>query len=392
MSDLSGYIIYDYAGIPYNNVDLSGLFNPYVSGTTASATNYYRIVNSTMKDLNILFAPYTTSKLTFDTGYKVNGLDLRHIFEKKPIFTVTGGSFVQGTFTSGSNTYYYITVSYNATNTVIKFNEALTSSNNYTSISGNDLTVICIASGGSGGGGSVDYRPATSQNTWSSGGGGGGGGIVYAKTSVNANDYYRISASANGAGGGGGNPGIKGGDSYVIKNADTSNNAFIKCYGGDSGKGWGAGGGGGLGGTFLCTESASTYIGSDGGDAGRGCRIWTTENASLNRTNLAATAGSGSSVTLSIPSNSPANAFMYTQYSGGGGGGGGTRTVSGNGGGGGNGRSGGVVGGSTVRNGQAGIYPGSGGGGGGITSGTTSMGSNGGVGGNGRVIIYFRYP
>ncbi len=378
--------------------DLADIFEPLGLTTPTTPTGFVGKTGvSTTSDLCNIFKPYSSGTKANPTGFKISGgTDLKDVFQKigvtpSPPYTISGGSYTQGTFTSGSDTYYYITILPNSsTNTTVTFTQALTSSGTVGTVSGNDLTVICIGGGGGGGGGSIGYRPSVSQYTWATGGGGGGGGIFYAKTSVSTSDYYNVKPGTKGGGGGGANPGGVGSDSYVVLNSTNSANAFVTSLGGGRGTGWYNGDLGGTGSSYSTTLTpASKYTGGSGANGGEGYVYF--QNTGLQKT---ATNGTGSSVTLSVPSGAPSASFILSNYSGGAGGGGGTFSTAGNGGGAGNGSTGGTVGGSSTVSGQNGSVPGSGGGGGGISGASvpSTQNTTGGSGGDGVVIIYFRNP
>jgi len=67
----------------YTNKDLNTIFAPYTSGSTASSTNY-KVNNSnyTNKDLNTIFAPYISGTKASSTNMKVDTQDLADIFQK----------------------------------------------------------------------------------------------------------------------------------------------------------------------------------------------------------------------------------------------------------------------------------------------------------------------
>jgi hypothetical protein len=61
--------------------DLSGIFQPYASGTQANATGFKLSNNA---DLSTIFAPNTGSNISFNTNFiAANGQDLRLIFAPK---------------------------------------------------------------------------------------------------------------------------------------------------------------------------------------------------------------------------------------------------------------------------------------------------------------------
>ena len=60
-------------------VDLSNIFQPYTSGTQASATGY-KISGGA--DFNTIFAPYTSGTPASATGYKVGMLKILELREK----------------------------------------------------------------------------------------------------------------------------------------------------------------------------------------------------------------------------------------------------------------------------------------------------------------------
>ena len=164
MSGLTGYTV--------GGQDLSGIFQPYSSGTNA-ITNY-KI--SSGQDLSGIFQPYTIGIKAPVTNYIVNnynGLginkDLCDIFAPKNTITPTG------TFTSAtpSGSGY----------TIVSFT-AGTGTLNISSIASNTFHYLVVGGGGPGG---SDY-----------GGGGGGGGVVQGTFSITGNDTINVSVGAGG--------------------------------------------------------------------------------------------------------------------------------------------------------------------------------------------------
>jgi hypothetical protein len=76
-----------------NNQDLSAIFQPLTSGGTKAPTTGFKLSDGS--DLNTIFDPSTNGIIiTYDTGFNVNGIDLRYFFAAyKTVFNTTHGSF-----------------------------------------------------------------------------------------------------------------------------------------------------------------------------------------------------------------------------------------------------------------------------------------------------------
>ena len=84
------------------NQDLSGIFLPLSLGIASTATGY-RISNGT-NDLNTVFASLSgRTPISYNTGYKVGGNDLRNIFAPYVSFTTNGIISVSNPFSSASS-------------------------------------------------------------------------------------------------------------------------------------------------------------------------------------------------------------------------------------------------------------------------------------------------
>lgn len=66
-----------------NNVPLTDIFDPYISGTKAPLTGYTTTINGVEVDLRDQFAPIYLGISAGPTNYKVNNADLNTIFAKK---------------------------------------------------------------------------------------------------------------------------------------------------------------------------------------------------------------------------------------------------------------------------------------------------------------------
>ncbi len=248
--------------------DLSGIFQPLGSlSPYPTPTGYTTKINGVDKDLNTIFAAWTTGTQSTATGYKIfGGADLSTFFAPyNPLpYTITGG-----TFTKTSDGIYNYILTFTSSSSII-FNSNV-GTINYTVVGGGaggyygGYGFFLAKPGGSGGGGG---QVITENSTFSTGttftltvGKGGTRGnyveVIGLIEPTNGNSsIISTKASANGGtintgGGSGGVPGI------------TSNNGNPGFAGSAGTSGYGGGGGGGGGGS-----SASSGTGKAGGGGG----------------------------------------------------------------------------------------------------------------------------
>jgi hypothetical protein len=311
-----------------NGTSLDDIFTAIGSSSSISyATNYYQ----SGVDLRQFYKPYTSYKLTYNTGYVVNNyggvvgnnVDLTDLFEATTPYTISGSP----TYSSYTSNGY----------TVLVFTTSSSGSISFSS----DKTVnyIVVGGGGSGGASSIgDYSV-------NGGGGGGGGGVSYSSLSLTKNTSYSIVVSTG--------SGINSTFSSITASSGSNGSS------GDSGSSGGsAGAGGGEGG------KGGTVTGSGQGT------IITKAVSGSNGTNV-----EGLNITVTI------NSVTYTYLAGGGGGGSYRSQPSSSSGG-----SSGGGGGGTNTNVPT---PNTGGGGGGGNKNVSQSSNPGGDGASGVVILYF---
>jgi hypothetical protein len=206
--------------------DLSGIFQPYASGTKASNTGFTVAGYGDLSNIFAIANPPTY--LSFNTNYITSsGTDLSQTFAPLPQFTYTG------TYSTTSNsTYSLIIICTAGTGTF---------TNNYF----NSPAFVNMVGGG-GGGGAI----STSRN----GGGGGGGGAFYSD-----NITFTKYNSYNFTVGTGGTAGQRGGISSIQNVASVN--------GGSNGAN-ASSTSGGNGGNSGNNNSGGTPIGVSGGGGG----------------------------------------------------------------------------------------------------------------------------
>lgn len=316
-------------------VDLSYIFQPYVSGATASATGY-KLSNG--NDLSNIFAKYVATGPTAGvTGYTVGGIDISNRFVIKDPFTTT-------------STYSYI---FDASNNYIVI---VTSAGSFNFIKTVKSLQLVILGGGGGGGGGIDV-----ENVNGNGYGGAGGAqaiLSYNDTSFNSlNKTFTISNIASGGTGG-----------------------LYNIYGGSSGA---------TGGTTIVSDPSSniyTLTGGQGGDVNQAyiAQSGTCTVSPSNPSYAALTTGTGGNGGGYYGNGQ--NSYLYTS-------GNNLITYLGLGGGGGGGEGG--YGGSAQGNGKGGSASGRGtttASGYGAGGGSCFQFANGGNGTPGVVVFYFKYP
>ena len=331
-------------------LDLSSIFQPLSLGTPYGTATGYKIPNG--EDLNQIFAVYPGSGTKANTtGYQIGANDLCNIFAKynpSPPFTTTGT--VQTEYISN---YYIVTFDSSGS---ITFNSSIS-----------NASIICV---GGGGGGGAGISTGTSPFGVTDSGRGGGGGGNYQITNVNlTTGTYITNIGLGGKGGTNWSSDYQGGTGQTSLVKNPSSTTIISCSGGGGG---GSGGqtnkNPGIGGNVLLPVS-SGGSGGDGGDEGSN-----------------GFDSSSNTTPFIIPS--AISSYIKSSYSGGGGG----SDEGFNGGGSGFNGTGGILEGSSNRNGANATTPGSGGGGAGnnspLYSSTNYLGGN---GANGIIIFYFQY-
>ena len=126
-------------------VDLSNIFQPYTSGTQASATGY-KILGGA--DFNTIFAPYTSGTPASATGYKVGGNDLNSIFAKYNLSTWSAlgsgvNNFVSSVAIDSNNNVYAGGNFTNPGNRIAKWNPTDGTNGTWSAL-GEVYTGICL--------------------------------------------------------------------------------------------------------------------------------------------------------------------------------------------------------------------------------------------------------
>lgn len=356
--------------------DLSTIFKPLTTYPSLSYDTSYSVAGfagaAGAVDLKNIFRPCTAapeSKISYNTHYNTNGLDLKDIFmdiSYNPFEVIATGAY------TGTNPIIFTgTGSFTAT-----FDSAI------------DISYAVVGGGGGGGGGGAGWNQGIDANYSGSGGGGGGGGLSYSQFTPTSGQTYIVNVGAAGPHGAAGyssdpqttaEPGYSGNSGGTSEIVGITGASASGGGGGAAGQANGtqSGGGGGGGG------NAGSQTGGSGGGGSYGHQAGSSTGYSGDGGNNAGTSGTGQ-VTYGS---------SQTLNWGGGGGGGSTKDDASvaNGGlqGGGNGSSAG--GSSGQLSATSGSQYGAGGGGGGGSM-NAAVGFGGADGAKGVVIIWWTKP
>lgn len=284
--------------------DLSGIFQPYTSGTKASNTGF---TVAGYGDLSNIFAPIQSPPLyQISTNYKTsNGTDLSSIFNQPTLFTYTGS------YTTTSNSTYKL---------IIICTGSGTFTNNYF-----NFPAFVNMVGGGGGGGSGTQFINFGRLAYNGGGGGGGGAFYSGNITFTKSNSYNFTVGQGGNGGSsGGNSSIGSIASANGGNGGNASTTSIGGSGGNSGNGNSGGGAGGVyggGGGGGNTGSGNNGSINSGGNGGAGTTYSSLIQIPLTLNGLGGGGGGGNALT---PFNSPTSGNPGLGTNGGGNGGGGS--------------------------------------------------------------------